>query len=219
MENKIMDKLAVKTEKVKDLSIHLENANKKLDALKSENVVIKSCIADVNLFLQNLVETRDSLLTVSVRQHLADKLKPVFSLMNHIKGVSESGSLPKQGGEAKKPSTEELNKLAANSGEYEHKTQLKSQDPKGNEASGSKGKGKLIDDDEEEEELSEGAKLKRKKRDKELDEAQWVAKESEALEREAREAQVTLKTQKALFPSLFLLGFMYSNIPMVHIQP
>ena len=71
--------------------------NKKLDAFMSENVVIKSCIGDVNHFLQNLVETRDSLVIVSVCQHLADKLKPVFSMLNRIKGVSKSGSLPKQG--------------------------------------------------------------------------------------------------------------------------
>lgn len=82
----------------------------------------------------------DSLLTVSIHQHLADKLKPVFSILNRIKGVSESGSLPKQGGD--------VNKLADGSGEHEQKP--KSNDPNGNEASGSKGKGKSIDDDDEE---------------------------------------------------------------------
>ncbi|CAI9281048.1 unnamed protein product [Lactuca saligna] len=51
----------------------------------------------INQFLLNLIDTRDSLLTVSVRQHLTDKLKPVFSMLNHIEGVSESSSLPKQG--------------------------------------------------------------------------------------------------------------------------
>lgn len=50
MENKIMDKLTVNTKKVKVLSVHLENANQQLDALNSDNVVIKSCVANVNLF-------------------------------------------------------------------------------------------------------------------------------------------------------------------------
>ena len=103
----------------------------------------------------------------------------------------------------KKPSTKEPNKLVVDSGEYEHKPRLKSQDPKGNEASVMKGKGKLINEEEEEEDLSEGAKLERKKHDKEFDEAHRVATEAEAREKEACEAQVTLKTKKALFPSLF----------------
>ncbi|CAI9271277.1 unnamed protein product [Lactuca saligna] len=138
-------------------------------------VVLKSCAADVNLFLQNLVKTHDLLLTISVHQHLADKIKPVFFILNHIK--------------------------ADEYGEYKHESNPKSKDLKGNEASGSKGKGKLVEsNDEKEEDLSEVLKLKRKKRDQELDEAQHVAKEAEATKKEACDAQVTLKTQKSLFP-------------------
>ncbi|CAI9273803.1 unnamed protein product [Lactuca saligna] len=48
---------------------------------------------------------------------------------------------------------------------------------------------KLVDDDDEkEEDLSEGAKLKRNKGDKELDEIENVAKEVEACEKDARDA-------------------------------
>ncbi|CAI9280402.1 unnamed protein product [Lactuca saligna] len=95
----------------------------------------------------------------------------------------------------------EPKKTTGGIGEYKNKPQPKTKDQKGSEASRSKEKGNMVDnDDEEEEYLSEGAKLKRKKRDKELDEIECVAKQFEAREKEARDAHVTLETQKALFP-------------------
>lgn len=92
-ENKIMDKIAIKTEKAKILKVQLANTNQELDALKSKMVVLKRCVTDFKLFWQTFIETHNSLLTVSVRQHLADKFEPVFSMLNRIKGVSESGFL------------------------------------------------------------------------------------------------------------------------------
>ncbi|CAI9285174.1 unnamed protein product [Lactuca saligna] len=65
--------------------------------LKWRKKLYLSCVADVNLFLQNLIETHDSLLTVSVRKHLVEKLKPIFSMLNCMVGVSESDALQKQG--------------------------------------------------------------------------------------------------------------------------
>lgn len=85
-------------------------------------------------------------------------------------------------------------------GSDKHEQKPKSKDLKGNEASGSKGKEKVIDDDVEEED-DEGAKIKRKSRDTEIDENLRISKEPEAREKESREAQVTLETQKLLFPS------------------
>lgn len=58
----------------------------------------------------------------------------------------------------------------------------------------------MINGDDEEEE-DKAAKLKRKSHDAEIDENLGIAKEAEAKEREAREAQVTLDTQKLLFPA------------------
>lgn len=92
-----MDELAVKTEKMKVLNVKLSYANKQIDELKSEKVVIKSCVSDVNVDLYNLIETCESLLAVYVRQHLVEKLKPIFSMLDKIQGVPES-SIPKQGG-------------------------------------------------------------------------------------------------------------------------
>ncbi|CAI9297668.1 unnamed protein product [Lactuca saligna] len=100
--------------------------------------------------------------------------------------------------EAKKPSDDQPKQTTGESGEFEHKPPPKSKYLKGNEALISKGKGNITDDDED---LSKGAKLKQKKHDQEIDEALRIAKEAEAREKEAREAQVTLETQKSFFPT------------------
>ncbi|CAI9301617.1 unnamed protein product [Lactuca saligna] len=165
---------------------------------------MKSSVVDVIQHLQTLLETRDSLLTVTFRQHLAEKLKPMFSMLNHLEGVSESGSLLKQGGEVKKTVAG-----GSDGNGTSMKSPPKSQDAKVNVALGSKRRGKSIDDDddddnddeEEEEHLSEKPQLKRKKHDQELDENLRVAREAEAREREARDAQLNWETKKVFFPS------------------
>lgn len=58
---------------------------------------MKSCVAIVNDNLHNLIETHDSLLTISVSQYLSEKLKPILSMLDKIVGVLAS-SIPKQGG-------------------------------------------------------------------------------------------------------------------------
>ncbi|CAI9272811.1 unnamed protein product [Lactuca saligna] len=144
------------------------------------------------------VETRDSLLIVSVRQYLADKIKPVFSMLNKIEGVSDRDDLPKQGRDNK----DQTKKMTSEPiGENEQKPNSNPKDQKDNKASGSKGKEKVIDDDEEEEEgLSKGEKLIRKKCNMELDNLLNLRQELEAKEAEAEIAKVTLATQKSLFP-------------------
>lgn len=84
VENNLMDKLAQKTEKAKHLSLKLTYANKHVEDLELQKIILKSCVLEVNHYQQRLVETHDSLLIVSLRQHLADKLKPVFSMLNRI---------------------------------------------------------------------------------------------------------------------------------------
>ncbi|CAI9263909.1 unnamed protein product [Lactuca saligna] len=102
MENKIMDDLAVKTEKVKVLYVKLNHANKRIEDLLSEKVVMKSCITGVNSLLLNIIETIDSLITITVRKHLAEKHRSVFIMLNRLEGVSKSVAPPKQGGEQSK---------------------------------------------------------------------------------------------------------------------
>ncbi|CAI9291295.1 unnamed protein product [Lactuca saligna] len=161
IKNSIMDKLNIKTEKVKVLSAHPSHANAQVNELKSEGAIVKSVVVDENHYLQALVETRYSLLTVSVRKHLAKKLKLVFLMLNCLEGVLESESLLKQGGEVKRTTT---------SGSNKHETTNsppKSKDSNVNVASGSKGKGKLIgeDDQEEQDDIYEEAQLQQRKSD------------------------------------------------------
>ncbi|CAI9290477.1 unnamed protein product [Lactuca saligna] len=125
-------------------------------------------------FPLRLVEIHDSLLVVSVCQHLCEKLKPVFAMLNQTEAVSGSDALLKLGGD------------------------------KGNEASASsKGKEKVLDEEEEQQqqqELLEGEKLLRKKRNRELNDLLRIRKELEDQEKEAKISKVTLETQKLLFP-------------------
>ncbi|CAI9280416.1 unnamed protein product [Lactuca saligna] len=96
-ENVIMDKLTVKTEKVKVLTVKLEQVEKQINELLYEKDAMKSCIADVNSLLSDIIKTRDSLITITIKKHLAEKLRHVFAKLNRLEGVSESSSLPKQG--------------------------------------------------------------------------------------------------------------------------
>lgn len=85
-ENAIMDKLAAKTKKANVLSLKLNYVNKHLDDLESEKAVIKTRVSEINQYMNHMVETRDSILTVLVCQHLTEKLKPIFSMLNCNKG-------------------------------------------------------------------------------------------------------------------------------------
>lgn len=101
-ENTLMDTLSQKNEKVKVLSVKLSYATKRLDHMELEKVVFQSSVSNINQYLYSLIETRDSMLMVSVCQHLSEKLKPMFAMLNQLQGVLESSGIPKQGGEAVK---------------------------------------------------------------------------------------------------------------------
>lgn len=201
-ENNLMDQLALKTEKAQLLSVKLTYANKHIEDMESEKAIVKCSVSDVNKYLQNLIESRDSLVTVSVRRHLANKLKPVFSMLNMIAGVSEHDALPKLGGD-KETVTKNIGEPTDENEQKPKQQTLKSNpnDQKDNEAYGSKGKEKVtFDDEEEEQELSEGEKLIRNKHDKDLDDILCIRKKLEDQEMEANVTKVALETQKSLFP-------------------
>ncbi|CAI9287717.1 unnamed protein product [Lactuca saligna] len=99
LENKIMDKHTIKTEKVKVLSFKITHVNNRIDEILSKKFVMKSYIGDMNSILSNIIETRDYLITITVRKHLAAKIRHVFSMLNMLEGVLKSDILPKQGGE------------------------------------------------------------------------------------------------------------------------
>ncbi|CAI9280620.1 unnamed protein product [Lactuca saligna] len=50
---------------------------------------MNSCISDVNLLLLDIIETRDSLITITIQKHLDEKLWPMFAMLNKLEGVSE----------------------------------------------------------------------------------------------------------------------------------
>ncbi|CAI9286147.1 unnamed protein product [Lactuca saligna] len=95
VERKIKDPLAVKTEKVKVLIVKLENAEKQVNHLLSGKEVMKSCIEDVTGMLSDIIETRDSMITITVKKHLAKKLSPVFPMLHRLEGVPEYSSILK----------------------------------------------------------------------------------------------------------------------------
>lgn len=103
------------------------------------------------------------MLTVSVCHHLLEKLKLLFSILNQLQGVSESSVVPKQGREVVKekeqPKPQESKRQEPKPQEpkpqvkkptveqHENKPKI---DLNVNEASGSKGNEKLINDDDDE---------------------------------------------------------------------
>ncbi|CAI9269315.1 unnamed protein product [Lactuca saligna] len=94
-ESKIMDSLDIKTEKVKVLNVKLEAAEIQVNDLLSERVVMRSCITNVIGLLSDIIETRDPMITIIARKHLAEKLRPVFAMLHRLEGVSDQGIIPK----------------------------------------------------------------------------------------------------------------------------
>lgn len=133
----------------------LKNATQHISTLEEERSLVKGCISKINHLLMRIIETCDSSLTVSFRQNLFEKIQHVFAMLNQIQGVSRSRDSAKQGGDE-----EEKNK--------------KETDRKDNEASGlgnekDKGKGILKEEIDEDANLNNSKRVKREKRDKELD--------------------------------------------------
>ncbi|CAI9296854.1 unnamed protein product [Lactuca saligna] len=64
---------------------------------------MKSCITDITV--SDIIETRDSMITISIRKHLAEKLRRVFTMLHRLEGVLESSSIPKQGRDLTKKSS------------------------------------------------------------------------------------------------------------------
>nr|KAJ0195502.1 hypothetical protein LSAT_V11C700372310 [Lactuca sativa] len=67
--------------------------------LAVENKIMDDSVGDVHSILLHLLDAHDSILTVSIRRHLAEKLRPALDIFSRIEGVPETSVLPKQGGE------------------------------------------------------------------------------------------------------------------------
>ncbi|CAH1431384.1 unnamed protein product [Lactuca virosa] len=199
VESKVMDELDRRTAQLKTQTLKLTLATKEIDDLKSERAVIKSCVGDVHSLFSNLLEAHDSVLTLTVPRHLAEKLRPALEILSRIEGVPGTVVPPKQGGEASQGQPPQ----PPTSKPIQISSQLKvTTEPKGNEASGSsvKDKNKKIVSDSDEEETEEDA-LKRKQRDREIDENLRIAREEEERERKRKESHDALESRETLFPS------------------
>ncbi|CAI9293820.1 unnamed protein product [Lactuca saligna] len=106
MERKVMDALAIKTEKVKTLSVKLEQFEKQVQDLLLEKAVIKSCITDVTVFLSYLIEARDLIIPITMRKYLSENIRPTFTILHRLEGVPESSSILKKVGDQIQPTSE-----------------------------------------------------------------------------------------------------------------
>ncbi|CAH1436031.1 unnamed protein product [Lactuca virosa] len=151
---------------------------------------MRSCITDVASMLFDSIITRDSMITITIRKHLAEKLRSVFAMLHRLEDVSDQSFNPKQRGES----------VAGGSRKEGPKAPVKpivKNEPKGKE--------KLFRDDpildiEDEEAPTEEELKRRKVRESELDEHQRIIREAEDKDRAEKEAQATLQSKKLLFP-------------------
>ncbi|CAI9304032.1 unnamed protein product [Lactuca saligna] len=89
MERKIMDALAIKTEKVKILTVKLENAEKQVNDMVFEKTAMQNYTLDIDGMLLDIIETWDSMITITVRKHLTEKLRHVFVMLHRLEGKEE----------------------------------------------------------------------------------------------------------------------------------
>lgn len=195
MENSLMDELALKTTQLKTKSLQLSQANNEVNHLRSEKVVVKSCVSDIHAILSNVPEAHDPILTISVRHHLANKLRPALGMLSRIEGVSETVVPPKQGGEGLTSSSQPPPKSQPSPTSQPEYQKIEHTSGSGFKA---KGKGTMDDSDEEEEKIVEA--LKRKAREREIDLNAKIVKEVEEKERRLKEAHDLLECKKTLFP-------------------
>ena len=183
-----MDALARKTEKVKVLDLKLQHSEQQVKGMLFERAVVRSCISNVTSLLSDIIETMDSMISIIVRKHLAEKIISLFAMLHRLHGVSPQSSDQKLGGEGGS-GNDEPPKVPAK--------HIVKKEPKGKE--------KLIEDepiiDDDKDEEPNEAELKRQKaREEELNENQRIVNEAEEKERAEKEVQVTLKSRMLLFP-------------------
>nr|KAJ0220074.1 hypothetical protein LSAT_V11C200061920 [Lactuca sativa] len=157
-------------------------ATAEVNDLKSEWEVIRSSAADVHSILLPLI---------TIRRHLADKLRPALDILSRIEGVPVTCVQPKQGGEKMKTQPPSGTKPST--------------EPKGNEASVSNKEKKMKkigedDTDNEDDVYAENPKnpfQKVKPSEKEIKEN--YKKQKAELEQKRKEAEL-LEKKKSMFP-------------------
>ncbi|CAH1453178.1 unnamed protein product [Lactuca virosa] len=208
-ESTLKDSLTLKTEEAELLSTKLEASEKQVNDLLSERVVMRSSITDVTGLLSNIIETRDSMIPITMRKHLAEELKPVFAMLHRLKGVFNQPFNPKQRGESVTGGSRKEN-VAGGSRKEEPKAPVKpvkpivKKEPKDKET--------LFHDDpiidnDSEEEITEEELKRRKVCEAEMDEHQQITREAEEKERAEKEAHATLQRSFHILSGCSRLGF------------
>ncbi|CAI9299201.1 unnamed protein product [Lactuca saligna] len=100
--------------------------------------MMKNCVTDITSLLSDIIETRDSMITITVKKHLAKKLILVFVMLHQLQGVPDANNIPKQGGDQPKKPIAKPKPIVKSEYEPKGKEKLFSEDP-------------IIDNSEEEE--------------------------------------------------------------------
>lgn len=66
-----MDQLSRQTMMINTQAVRLNQARRDIDELKSECTVMKTYVTDMHALLSNLLDDHDSVLTITIRRHLA----------------------------------------------------------------------------------------------------------------------------------------------------
>ncbi|KAL7588506.1 hypothetical protein Lser_V15G41267 [Lactuca serriola] len=172
-ESALKEEIARQASTIAVQQVQLAQAEKEISLLKTERVVFRSCANDVKDMLTNVIGARDPILTLTIRNHLTSKLLPALVILHEMKGVSEPFVTPKQGGVGSQKiivTKEVKDNLALGSGPTD------------------KLKNIVNDNDRDADETIVDA-LKRKKRDKELDEILKITKEAEEIEKHNKEKE------------------------------
>ncbi|CAI9274999.1 unnamed protein product [Lactuca saligna] len=72
---------------------------KQVDDLLLEKAVTRSCLSDITGFLSDIVETRDPMISINIKKHMAKKLRLVFAMLHRLEGVMKPVVFSQQGGE------------------------------------------------------------------------------------------------------------------------
>ncbi|CAI9290795.1 unnamed protein product [Lactuca saligna] len=209
VENHIMDELDKHTSQLKMQNLRLRTATNELNDFKCEREVIRSSVGDVHSILFHLLDAHDPILTISIRRHLPDKLRPALDILSRIEGVSVTDVQPKEGGDKAKSQPPPEPKSTAK--------------PKVNEASDSKrdkkkkkiGEDDTNDEDDVFEENPSKPFQKTKLSDKELEEK--FKKETVELEKNRKEKEI-LEKKKSIFLEWTIYSLQRSTIdePSTH---
>ncbi|KAI3700354.1 hypothetical protein L2E82_44980 [Cichorium intybus] len=210
MENEVMDQLAVKTTKIKVLKADLNHSSTVLASAVSQNKAHWGCATDIDS--SQFVKQVEGCFGRQCHSETRGRREPgnsneYMETSNPNENVDTSNVSKENPTKPPFPFTiiSNVNEPETNPSADETNQEKKTNwfaSITSDKPSPSIRKGKNIGDDNEEEypELINAAKSAKEAKDKELDDLQRLARELDAKEAAARDADFLLKTRKSLFP-------------------